>query len=188
MADLLEEHDTAVAQQLRSVKYNSVTTVSVAFNKSDMPQPFDGFGVVVPDREASKLLAIEAVSNKFGHRSPDDQIVLRAFVGGYRHEALSQLPDDEILTLVHDELADIFGIQAAPTFHHIFRWQPANPQYAVGHLEMVAEIEKTLQSLLPGLYLTGSGMRGIGIPDCIRQARETANQVVEQLQNQYAAA
>ncbi len=188
MADLLAEYDTAVAQQLRAVQYNSVTTVSVAFNKSDILEPFDGFGVVVPDREASKLLAIEAVSNKFGHRSPDDQVVLRAFVGGYRHEALSQLPDGELLRLVRDELAAIFGIQAAPTFHRIFRWQPANPQYPVGHLEMVAAIEGKLQPLLPNLYLTGSGMRGIGIPDCIRQARETAGQVVEQLQKQHAAA
>jgi oxygen-dependent protoporphyrinogen oxidase len=184
MADLLADFDTAVAQNLRAVHYNPVATVSIAFNKSDIPHPFDGFGVVVPDREPSKLLAIEAVSNKFGHRSPADQVVLRAFVGGYRHEELIELPDDELIALVQAELASIFGIRAAPTFVRIFRWQLANPQYGVGHLEMVAGVEETLLTLLPGLYLTGSGMRGMGIPDCVRQARETAGQIIEHLQKQ----
>ena len=188
MADLLADFDTVVADQLRAVRYNPVTIVSVAFNKSDIPEPFDGFGVVVPAHENSKLLAIEAVSNKFSHRSPVDQTVMRVFVGGYRHEELSRLPDDEILTLVRAELASIFNIQAAPTFHRIFRWQPANPQYGVGHLEMVAEVEAQLQTRLPGLYLTGSGMRGMGIPDCVRQARETANQIVDALQKQHVVA
>lgn len=184
MADLLEKFDTAVAQNLRAVRYNPVTIVSIAFNKSDIQTPFDGFGVVVPAREKSKLLAIEAVSNKFSHRSPADQTVLRVFVGGYRHEELSRLPDDEILSLVQTELADIFDIQAAPTFHRISRWQPANPQYGVGHLEMVTKVETQLQTHLPGLHLTGSGMRGMGIPDCVRQARQTAEQIVEQIQKE----
>jgi oxygen-dependent protoporphyrinogen oxidase len=186
MADLLAEFDTAVAENLRAVHYNSVATVSVAYNKADIPEPFDGFGVVVPDREPSRLLAIEAVSNKFNHRSPTDQIVLRAFVGGYRHEDLVELADDKLFTLVRAELTGIFGIQAAPTFVRIFRWQPANPQYGVGHLEMLAGVEEKLQTLLPGLYLTGSGMRGMGIPDCVRQAQETANQIVTQLQKEQA--
>ena len=188
MADILEKFDTAVAKNLRAVRYNPVTIVSIAFNTSDIPDPFDGFGVVVPAHESSKLLAIEAVSNKFSHRSPADQTVLRVFVGGYRHEELSRLPDNEIIALVRSELASIFNIQAAPTFHRIFRWQPANPQYGVGHLAMVAEVEAQLQTQLPGLYLTGSGMRGMGIPDCVRQARETAERIVEQIQKEYTVA
>jgi oxygen-dependent protoporphyrinogen oxidase len=109
---------------------------------------------------------------------------MRAFVGSYRHEDLIDLPDDDLLALVHDELTTIFGIHAAPTFHRIFRWQPANPQYSVSHLEMVTAVETKLQQILPGLYLTGSGMRGMGIPDCIRQARETAGQIQQQVKKQ----
>jgi oxygen-dependent protoporphyrinogen oxidase len=29
----------------------------------------------------------------------------------------------------------------------------------------------------PGLFLTGSGFRGVGIPDCIADGRATASQV-----------
>jgi oxygen-dependent protoporphyrinogen oxidase len=42
---------------------------------------------------------------------------------------------------------------------------------------------------LPGLYLTGSAYRGVGIPDCIEQGQATAAAVVsryEALQTEHA--
>jgi len=177
MAELLVEHDAHIADQLGSVIYTPVTTVNVAFNRQDVPNPFDGFGVVIPESEDSQLLAVEGVSVKFPHRAPDDQFVLRAFVGGQARAGLAALPDDELIALVLRELAVIFGIEVMPTAVHITRWQPANPQPPVGYLALIAEIEERLQTVLPHLYLTGAGMRGQGIPDCIRQSRALAEQV-----------
>jgi oxygen-dependent protoporphyrinogen oxidase len=54
------------------------------------------------------------------------------------------------------------------------------PQYGVGHLERVAAIEALLPRY-PGLTLTGNGFRGIGIPDCIHQAQQTADRMVHEL-------
>jgi oxygen-dependent protoporphyrinogen oxidase len=48
------------------------------------------------------------------------------------------------------------------------------PQYEVGHLERVNEIEK-LASELPGLTLAGNAYRGAGIPDCIRSGQTAAD-------------
>ncbi len=177
MADLLAEHDAQIAGQLGRVIYTPVTTVNVAFNRPDVPDPFDGFGLVIPESEGSQLLAVEGMSVKFPHRAPADQFVLRAFVGGQSRAGLTALPDDELIALVRQELAAILGIEAAPTAVHITRWQPANPQPAVGHLALIAKIEERLQTSLPHLYLTGAGMRGQGIPDCIRQSRALAEQV-----------
>lgn len=177
MAELLVEHDARIADQLGSVIYTPVTTVNAAFNRQDVPDPFDGFGVVIPESESSQLLAVEGMSVKFPHRAPDDQFVLRAFVGGQSRAELTELPDDELIALVRQELAAIFDIEAEPTAVHITRWQPANPQPPVGYLALIAEIEERLQTILPRLYLTGAGMRGQGIPDCIRQSRALAEQV-----------
>jgi hypothetical protein len=69
------------------------------------------------------------------------------------------------------ELHDILGIRAEPLWSRIYRWPRSNPQYDVGHL---AHID-TLEALCPaGLYLAGSAYRGVGIPDCTRQGRDTA--------------
>lgn len=184
MADLLDRVvETAVTDQLRAVPYNPVTTVNVAFNRSDIEDPFDGFGVVVPESETSQLLAVEGMSAKFPHRAPDDQFVLRAFVGGQNQPELADLPEAELISLVRQELASIFGITAQPTQAHIQRWHPANPQPPVGHLAMIAEIERKLAKQLPQLYLTGAGLRGQGIPDCIRQSRNLVEQIMTDLQS-----
>lgn len=183
MADLIAPHDNAIAEQLRAVRYNAVATVTLAFNASDVAEPFDGFGVVVPKAENIPLLACEGMSVKFSHRNPADQIVLRGFVGGKGftdgklNESLIDLPDDELITLVRKQLENIFNISAPPTVSKIYRWQPATPQYAVGHLEMITAVEQQLATTMPNLHLTGSGTRGMGIPDCIRVAKDTVDQL-----------
>ena len=50
------------------------------------------------------------------------------------------------------------------------RWPRATPQYNVGHLARIREIDGRLQQI-PGLYVTGSGYRGTGIPDCVADGR-----------------
>jgi len=182
MADLLAPYDEGLAEQLRSVIYNSVTTVTLSFNETEIESPFDGFGVVMPAKETSELLAVEGMSVKFPHRAPDGQFVLRAFVGGH-NESLTALPDEELLALIRRELETIFGITATPTMHRIFRWPHANPQCNVGHLSMMDGVEEQLGEILPNLYLTGAALRGLGVPDCVRQAGDTAKQVLVQVRS-----
>ncbi len=179
MADLLKGMvETAVADQLHDIPYHPVTTVTVSFNRSEIDNPFDGFGLVIPESETSQLLAVEGVSAKFPHRAPGNQHVLRAFIGGQKWPALAALPEPELIQLVQQELGAIFAITARPTQIHVQRWLPANPQPPVGHLAMIAGIEQQLANELPGIYLTGAGLRGQGIPDCIRQSRILAQQIV----------
>jgi protoporphyrinogen/coproporphyrinogen III oxidase len=55
----------------------------------------------------------------------------------------------------------------------VYRFTKQSPQYEVGHLERVAQIEQRLAAI-PGVFVTGSGFRAIGIPDCVADARATA--------------
>jgi oxygen-dependent protoporphyrinogen oxidase len=47
----------------------------------------------------------------------------------------------------------------------------------VGHLERLERIER-LRQQIPGLALAGNGYRGIGVPDCVRSAKEAAEQML----------
>jgi len=49
----------------------------------------------------------------------------------------------------------------------------ATPQMEVGHLDRLAQIEGHLAAV-PGLFLTGAGLRAIGLPDVIADARKAA--------------
>jgi oxygen-dependent protoporphyrinogen oxidase len=176
-ADLVEPLHPALATKLRAIEYVSSATVSLGFRRAEFEHPLDGFGFVVSARDKSRLMACTWTSTKFDGRAPHEHVLVRGFVGGHRHESLVDLPDEELIRLVRDELRSVMGVSARPVVARVYRWPQANPQYDVGHLERVGEIE-SLAAALPGLYLTGSSYRGVGIPDCIRQGQETAEAVI----------
>jgi len=178
-ADLLEPLHQQLPEQLRQIRYVSTATISFTYLESDIPssRPLDGFGVMIPGSEKRKILASTWSSTKFRHRAPPGTALMRAFVGGHRDESAPSRPDDELVALVRREYEELFGITAAPMATHIFRWLRGNPQYDVGHLDRIAEIERSTGEL-PGIFLAGSAFRGIGLPDCIRSAQQTALKMV----------
>ena len=78
--------------------------------------------------------------------------------------------------LAHKALGPLLGISGEPLLTRVYRWQHASAQHEVGHLERLAAIETALAAH-PGLFVTGSGFRGVGIPDCVADGRATARQV-----------
>ena len=175
-ADLVAELQPSLAEMLHAIRYVSTATVSLGFKRSDVPHALDGFGFVVPSSEPTKLLACTWTSTKLDQRAPDDAVLLRAFVGGPRNQELVTRDDKHIISVVRQELRKIMGINSDPLVARVFRWTQASPQYDVGHLERVTALEAACP---PGLFMTGSPYRGVGIPDCVRQASETAQRVRE---------
>jgi protoporphyrinogen/coproporphyrinogen III oxidase len=79
-----------------------------------------------------------------------------------------------MIVMAKQELGKIMGFKHDPVIAKVFRWRNANPQYQVGHLAKVAQWRKLCPQ---GVYLTGAPYGGVGIPDCVRQAREIAKTV-----------
>ena len=77
------------------------------------------------------------------------------------------------------ELRDIMGITAEPVLTQLYRWPDGHPQYDVGHLDRLAEIDG-LCARYAGLYLTGSSYRGVGLPDCIYNAALVAEKAIKE--------
>jgi len=176
-AELVESFRPELAGRLRAIRHVSTATLSLAFARAGFEHPLDGFGFVVPRREPCQLMACTWTSTKFEGRAPQDYVLIRAFVGGPHRQELVDLDDATLIALVRDELRRVMGIRKPPAMTWLYRWPQANPQYDVGHLERVDEIER-LAASLPGLYLTGSAYRGVGIPDCIEQGKAVAEKIV----------
>jgi oxygen-dependent protoporphyrinogen oxidase len=85
-----------------------------------------------------------------------------------------------LLKVLRAELESLFGITQEPMLTRIYRWREGYPQYTVGHLERL----ETAEAALPdGVFLAGSAYRGVGVPDCVRQAQEAAKQSLAFLQS-----
>jgi oxygen-dependent protoporphyrinogen oxidase len=180
-AKLLADLSPHAAKELDAIRYVSTGTISLGYRRDELNHPLDGFGIVIPRSEKRKINAITWSSTKFNQRAPNGYALLRIFFGGSRTPEMMEADDTKILSTVRRELQEIMGVNANPLFHRIYRWQRSNPQYDVGHLDRVDAIEKAMPQ---NIFVTGSPYRGIGIPDCVRQGKETAQKVIDDLQLQ----
>ncbi len=165
----------AVAGGLAGIRYVSTGTISLGYRMADIRRPLRGFGLVVPSSEHRPNNAVTWSSLKFDGRAPEGCALLRVFFGGSRSPQSMALDDEALLAVVQSQLREFMGIEAAPLFHRIYRWERSNAQYDVGHLDRVAALEAALP---PGLFVTGSPYRGVGLPDCIKQGQSVAGQII----------
>jgi oxygen-dependent protoporphyrinogen oxidase len=175
-AGLVRDLDADIARLSAEVPYASAGTIALAFDRAAVAHPLNGSGFVVPRVEHTGILAGSWLSSKWPGRAPDGRVLLRAFVGGARDPRALEQSDDELVATAMRALVPLLGIAGAPLFTRVYRWERANAQYEVGHLDRLAAIEHAL-TRHPGLYLTGSAYRGVGIPDCVADGRRTARQV-----------
>jgi oxygen-dependent protoporphyrinogen oxidase len=176
--NLIENFAPELAHTVASIKTVSSGTISLGFRADDLDHPLNGFGFVIPRREPTRIVACTWSSTKLSGRAPQGYALIRVFIGGDGREQDVVLPDDQLITLARDELRRIMGINAEPVISRVFRWRDANPQYEVGHLERLASLESFRP---PWLFLAGCAYSGVGIPDCVRQGRETAQRVIVHL-------
>lgn len=178
-ADLLEP--LADVHELRSIRYVSVANVVMAFDKAGFGVTFDGSGFVAPRSEGLSITACTWTSSKWLHTSPDDKVLLRCYVGHSEDQETVKLPDDELIKAVRRDIRNTMGITAEPEFVEITRLDHSMPQYPVGHVENRQALRERLNRELPGLWITGAAFDGVGLPDCIRQGKEAAAAIFEQM-------
>jgi protoporphyrinogen/coproporphyrinogen III oxidase len=175
--------DSELARRCSEIGYESTATVVMAFNRDAVSHPLNGSGYVVPRSEPSGILAATWLSSKWPHRSPDGTVLLRTFFGGARDRHALDQSDRELVAKSIAALRPVIGLSGEPSFTRAYRWERTSAQHEVGHLERVAAIERAL-ARHPGLFVTGSGFRGVGIPDCVADGRATAIAAAKWLQEQ----
>jgi oxygen-dependent protoporphyrinogen oxidase len=175
-ATILRTLSPVLAQLCGEIPYASAATVALAFRRDSVSHPLNGSGFVVPKVENTGIMAASWLSSKWPNRAPEGRVLLRAFVGGARDPRALETSDAELVAAALTALRPLLGIVGEPLLRRVYRWDRGNAQHEVGHLDRLARIETAL-STIPGLHLTGSGYRGVGIPDCVADGRATARKV-----------
>jgi oxygen-dependent protoporphyrinogen oxidase len=179
-AELLRPLSPIAGGLLEMIPYASTVTIAMAYPADAVAGTVEGFGFIVPRREGRDLIAATWTSLKWPHRAPADQVLIRCYLGGVGREAILQVNDDQMVARVRAELSALCGIKAEPGYVEVNRWWKAMPQYTLGHLDRLTQLDAAL-SRYGGLVLTGAGYRGVGIPDCIRDGAAAAGRVVKYL-------
>ena len=173
---LLQPTDSKAAG-LMTMEASSAVVVAFGFpDAAELTVP-PGFGFLVPQGSGNLLLACTFMDQKFANRVPQNGKLVRAFFGGDAAERLLRCGNDEAASVARLELAHILGPLPEPQLTVVRRWPRSLPQYAVGHLERISELDNRIHAL-GGVWLLGNGYRGVGLPDLIRDARIAARQAV----------
>jgi oxygen-dependent protoporphyrinogen oxidase len=176
-ADALDTLDRPLSALLRQTPYISSATVVVAYRRADVPHALDATGLVVPKSEKRRVLAATFISSKWTGRAPADAVLLRVFVGGHRDPGALALDDEQLIALAREELGSLVGVRVKPMLARVFRYERANAQPSIGHLDRVKRA-RALAGAHPGLQFAGAAFDGVGIPDCVRQANDAAANVI----------
>ena len=177
-ARLLEAAAAPLADELAAIPYSSAISAMLVYDRAALGHPLDGFGFLVPRGERKTLAAATWVNTKFPIRVRPGLAVMRAFIVGRQAVELAKASDAEIVSSIRDDYQRLMGIAAQPLFHTLHRWPDSMPQYVVGHAQRVGKIFQGLQEY-PGLFLVGNAFDGVGIPDCLRHARQMAQHICE---------
>jgi len=180
-AELVRPLTPLAAGLLEMIPYASTATISMVYPAEAVGDRLQGFGFVVPRIEGRDLIAATWTSLKWPHRAPPDEVSVRCYLGGVGREEILRQDDEALTRCVRNELASIVGLQAIPRYVEVNRWHRAMPQYTIGHLDRLVQLEGAL-SRFGGLAVTGAAYRGVGIPDCIRDGADTAARMLRYLQ------
>jgi oxygen-dependent protoporphyrinogen oxidase len=181
-AAMLADIAPDAAKLLTEIPYAPMNVVCFGYDQKDLACDLNGFGYLIPRQEHCSVLGTLWDSSIFTHRAAEGKVLLRSMMGGATNPEAVQLTDDQVQILVQADLKRIMGITCPPEFVRIFRHKRAIPQYVVGHAQRLDAIEKAF-ARHPAIILTGNAYRGIGLNDCVANARKAAEQVVDVLKD-----
>ncbi len=170
---VLRDVEPLLSELCGRVRDVSLVTVTLGYERRAVHHPLVGSGFVVPEAEQAHVTAVTWITSKWSGRAPADRVLLRAFLGGARDEGAIDCTDAELISGVRADFRRYLQITEAPVVARVFRWPHAGVQLDVGHLDVMSAIDRILTHA-PGLFVSAAGFRGVGISDCVADARAQA--------------
>ncbi|EUJ38911.1 protoporphyrinogen oxidase [Brochothrix campestris] len=169
VARLLPELNSPLAGQTVS----SSATVSLGYRQSEIPSLPEGTGFLMTRAKAEQMTACTWVHTKWPHMVPKGRVLLRIFLGRSDQPNISRMSDSELIVLAQQQASALMGITASPEVVEVSKMSETMPQYAVNHHMRVEQLRQ--QTAGKHLHFIGMSYEGVGMPDCIRLAKECAD-------------
>ena len=161
-AKIVKERYPKLSQKLSAFNYTPVAVVGF----SGEIEPVS-FGILT-----TKLATLGILFDKYIFPNRNG---FRVMVGGERFD-VRHLSQEEIIDMTRKDIETITG--ATKLQCEYFRlWSEAIPQYEVGHLKRVAEVQEALKEC-EGVSLNSNALKGVSFNDCISNAKKIAQSVI----------
>ncbi|MHB1487113.1 MAG: protoporphyrinogen oxidase [Acidimicrobiales bacterium] len=179
-ARLIGPHAPVAASRLSSIAYSSVCLVTMSWPLDALARELDGSGFLVPAGEGRLMTACTWTSTKWPHLATPGRATMRLSAGRFGDDRALEMSDEDLVGALKAELVQAGVLRSgatAPSAHLVTRWPDSFPQYEVGHLDRIREVEDQMAQV-PGLAVAGAALRGVGIPACIDTGRRAGQLLV----------
>ena len=160
------------------VPYGSSVVLGIAYPRANVAHPLNATGIITTDKPDVPIMAVTFLSSKWANRAPEDGALFRVFMGGPGREDTLSMSDATLSSIAEKELAKLVGTRGSPSFVRVYRHEKASAQPTLGHDVRVKRVRER-EAQVPGLYVVGASMDGVGIPDCVRQANDLAKRILD---------
>jgi protoporphyrinogen/coproporphyrinogen III oxidase len=165
---VIEKVAPLVQTQLAKIEVLPVLSATVFFEK---PQSrIEGFGVLLPDDQQFRVLGILSPTYIFENRGPQYSETW-VFGGAHSPEVLEK-SNEQVLQLIHDERARLFGITEKVSEYRLNPWPKALPHYTLEHKKILKDLQ-----LPKNLYLNGNYMGVIGLSKILVRSKELSDDI-----------
>ncbi len=154
--------------QLDHVKYVPTCSIHLAYDKSQVNNQEQGFGILTRTLEKKSFLGILFINRFFPHNAPKDKDLFAIIIGGARSPELTELPEKELIDRIQQELSDIMQIEGEPEMVNYIKWEKGIPQYNLGHGKLIDELEK-FEKENSNYHIIGNYVRGVSVADSIKK-------------------
>ncbi|XP_001633012.2 protoporphyrinogen oxidase [Nematostella vectensis] len=182
LASILPSSHSNLVDALSEIKPVSVGLVNLEYNGNIIKD--EGFGVLLPSCEATKVLGIIYDSCLFPQHDRKDggHTRLTVMMGGHWFEEQFGHPDivdTGVLTdTAVDAVAKIMGVSKDPIKTLTSVQTNCISQYHIGHTSRVNRIFNYVRDNGLPLSLVGSSYKGVGVNDCVYNAKVMVEELV----------
>ncbi|GAA4364641.1 protoporphyrinogen oxidase [Hymenobacter saemangeumensis] len=170
-APLLQPLFPEAAAALAAVRYPPMSVLYSAYDRAAVAHPLNGFGALHPKVEGAYAAGSIWTSSIYPSRVPAGQVLFTTFVGGSQYEEAARQPEEIQKAAVHAELSRLYGITAGPRWQTRYFWPRGIPQFDQ-HIVAAHAAADALQA--HNIVAVASWRAGVGVPDCLRHARRSA--------------
>lgn len=174
-ARLLQNVVPEAAHLTGGIAVSSSVVVALA---TSTPLP-ENSGILVATGEALRAKAFTFSTRKWPHLTSDNHL-LRVSFGRFGDSSAVRWPEEGLRHRAIADASTVLGTDLTTSVAKIARWPVGLPQYTPGHTARIASLEKTLAGT-ETLAITGSYLRGVGVPACVAQATAAAHRIVTAL-------
>ena len=152
-----------------------------AFDEKNIENTYNGTGFVIARTSHTDITACTWTTKKWPFTTPKGKVLLRAYVGKPGDTVVDDHTDEEIVNIARRDLSKMMTFKGDPDFTIVNRLPKSMPQYHIGHMTQIRNIQNHVKRQYNGLRITGAPFEAVGLPDCIQQGKNAVEELIDEL-------